>query len=162
MRNPQRPVKKNREQHHGRAQSFRNQPWFILSWAARAAAPASQATVGVSQASSFSSPRFVHKLNATVKTSRTLMLAAIFSFYGNGTRPDRFIPLLNRFLGAVANYRHFFSNERCSFGGGGVGACSFGRKIGIKFFFGLSARSSPAALAGPGAGRANATRGWDI
>ena len=41
-------------------------------------------------------------------------------------------------LGAVANYRHFFSNERCSFffleGGGGVGACSFGRKIGIKFF----------------------------
>ena len=52
-------------------------------------------------------------------------------------------------LGAVANYRHFVSNERCSFGGGGgVGACSFGRKIGIKFFFWLGSRSSPAVLAG--------------
>ena len=34
-------------------------------------------------------------------------------------------------------------------GGGGVGACSFGRRIGIKFFFGLGSRLSPAAGAAP-------------
>ena len=60
--------------------------------------PTSQATVVVSQASSFSSSRFVHKLNATVKASRTLMLAALFSSYGNRTRLDRFIPVSTALL----------------------------------------------------------------
>ena len=90
--------KKIREQHRGRDQSFRKQPRLLLSRVARAAAPASQATVVVSQALSFSSPRFIHKLNATVKASRTLMRAAIFSSYGNGTRLDRFIPVSTALL----------------------------------------------------------------
>ena len=43
---------------------------------------------------------FVHKLNATVsvKASRTLMRAAIFSSYGNRTRQDRFIPVSTALL----------------------------------------------------------------
>ena len=44
------------------------------------------------------------------------------------------IDIFSTNLGAVANYRYFVSNERCSFGRGRVEACSFGRKIGI---FGL-------------------------
>ena len=62
------------------------------------AAPASQGTVVVSQASSFSSSRFVHKLNVTVKASRMPMLAVDFSSYGNGTRQDRFIPVSTALL----------------------------------------------------------------
>ena len=56
----------------------------------------------------------------------------------------------------------FQTNDVRLGGGGGVGACSFGRKSALIFFFGLCSRSSPAA--GAGGGRANnyATRGWDI
>ena len=56
----------------------------------------------------------------------------------------------------------FFKRTMFVWGGGGVGACSFRRKIGIKFFFGLGSTSISVRRAQqrwPGAGRANATRG---
>ena len=49
---------------------------------------------------------FVHKLNATVKASRTLMLAAIFSSSGNGTRLDRVIPVSTALLKRKAARRY--------------------------------------------------------
>ena len=66
---------------------------IFLSRLARAAVQISQATVVVSQASTFFSTLwFIHKLTAPVRQERPWH-AAIFNSYGNQTRRDRFIPV---------------------------------------------------------------------
>ena len=99
-RNPQRPVKKTSGNNTaGELKVLENSlDIFFLGPQGPPRRPAKPHTVVVLQASSFSSSRFVHKLNATVKASRTPMPAAIFSSYGKGTRQDRFIPVSTALL----------------------------------------------------------------
>ena len=58
----------------------------------------------------------------------SLSLSLSLSFLFPSFFISLYILLSTYILGAVAICRHFVSNKRCSFGRGGVGACSFEKK----------------------------------